>query len=102
LATEHGFAVCLDLATGEKKWEKRLAGTGAAPGCWSSLLCADDKIFISNQSCDVFVLKDSPGFELLETNSIGDETMCASPAISNGHIFLRTYSALWCLGKSGE
>ena len=57
LATEHGFAICLDLATGEKKWEKRLAGTGAAPGCWSSLLCADDKIFISNQSGDVFVLK---------------------------------------------
>ena len=92
----------MDLVTGEKKWEKRLTGTGAAPGCWSSLLCADDKIFISNQSGDVFVLKDSPEFEVLETNSIGDEIMCASPAVSNGQILLRTYSALWCLGKSGE
>ena len=84
----------MDLVTGEKKWEKRLTGTGAAPGCWSSLLCADDKIFISNQSGDVFVLKDSPEFEVLETNSIGDEIMCASPAVSNGQILLHTYSAL--------
>jgi outer membrane protein assembly factor BamB len=99
LATEHGIAVCLDLTSGEKKWEKRLAGSGAAPGCWSSLVRADDKLLISNQSSEVFVLKISPDFELLQTNSVGDEITCSSLAISNGQIFLRTYDALWCLNK---
>jgi outer membrane protein assembly factor BamB len=59
---------------------------------------ADGKLFIPNQAGEIFVLNPSPSLEMLATNSIGDETTCASPAISDGSVFLRTYKALWCIG----
>ena len=97
--SDHGFAICLDTATGERKWEKRLTGTSSNTGAWSSIVLADGKLFITNQAGEVFILKAASEFELLATNSIGDEITCASPAISNGQLFLRTYEALWCIGK---
>jgi outer membrane protein assembly factor BamB len=100
--SDHGFVVCLDLTTGEKKWEKRLAGTSSSTGSWSSIVLADNKLFIVNQAGETFIVKAAPEFELLATNSIGDETTCASPVISDGQLFLRTYEALWCVGKSSE
>jgi hypothetical protein len=61
-----------------------------------------DQVLVINQGGDTFVLRASPRFELLATNTIGDEIMCASPVISDGQLFLRTYEALWCVGKSSE
>jgi outer membrane protein assembly factor BamB len=100
--SEHGIAICLDLTTGEKKWEKRLAGTSSSTGSWSSVVLADKKLFIVNQAGETFIVNATPEFELLATNTIGDEITCASPVISGGQLFLRTYEALWCVGKSSE
>ena len=36
-------------------------------------------------------------FKPLEKNELG-ETISASPAISNGRIYFRTYDALWAFG----
>jgi outer membrane protein assembly factor BamB len=98
LVAENGVAICLDGKTGEKKWEHRLRGTGSRGGSWSSLVLNQGKLLVGNQSGEVFVLEASPEFRLLETNSIPDETTCASPAIADHQVFLRTYEALWCFG----
>jgi hypothetical protein len=45
----------------------------------------------------VFVLRASPSFECLATNSIGGEPMNASVAVSEGEIFIRTDKHLWCI-----
>jgi hypothetical protein len=45
------------------------------------------------------VLKASPKFEVLATNSSPETTM-ASLAMSNGEIFIRTHKNLWCIGKT--
>ena len=100
--SDHGFVICLDLMTGEKKWEKRLASLSSSMGSWSSIVLADQKLFIVNQAGETFIVKATPEFELLATNTIGDEITCASPVISGGQLFLRTYEALWCFGKSSE
>ena len=63
-------------------------------------MLADDHLFIPNQAGEMFVLKASAAGEILATNSIGDEVTCASPAIANGQIYLRTYQALWRLGTA--
>ena len=94
-----GFAQCLDLKTGQTVWDERLTGTGARNGCWSSPVLAGDRIYIPNQNADVFVLRASPTFECLGTNSIGGEPMNASLAVSGGAIFLRTDKALWCISE---
>ena len=42
----------------------------------------------------------SPKYEVLATNRLGaGETTYASPAISNGDIFLRTDRHLWCISE---
>ena len=97
--TQFGSAVCLDLASGKKLWEKRLTGQGSLGGSWSSLVLADGKLWVPNHAGEVFVLKASPEFELLASNLAAEEVTCSSLAVSDGEVFLRTYKALWCFGK---
>jgi outer membrane protein assembly factor BamB len=37
-------------------------------------------------------------FQVVSSNSLG-ETLSASPAISNGRIYLRSFEKLWAVGK---
>jgi outer membrane protein assembly factor BamB len=97
--TSGGAAQCLDLQTGKMVWDQRLAGSGTRNSCWSSALLSGDRLYVPNQNADVFVLRASTNFTGLATNSIGGEKMNASLAVSNGDIFLRTYSRLWCIAE---
>ncbi len=101
LMTSGGFAMCLDLKTGQTVWEERLTGTGARNGSYSSPVLAGDRLYLANQNADVFVVRASPKFECLSTNSIGGEPMSASLAVSDGAIFLRTELTLWCIAQDG-
>jgi len=98
LIGQDGIASCLELTTGNKVWEERLKGPGAKGGSWSSMLLADGKIYVPNQSGDVFVLRAGPKFELLATNSVNEPTN-ASLAASDGDLFLRTDRSLWCFAR---
>jgi outer membrane protein assembly factor BamB len=62
------------------------------------MLLANGNIYVPNQSGDVFVLRASPKFEVLATNSVSESTN-ASLAASDGQIFMRTDKALWCFAK---
>src|SRR5205807_2210571 len=77
LISGSGLASCLDLKTGQTVWEERLTGTGARNGSYSSPILAGDRLYVPNQNADVFVLRASPRFECLVTNSIGGEPMSA-------------------------
>jgi outer membrane protein assembly factor BamB len=93
--TEGGIAECLELKTGKQVWFERLQGGSSRNSSWSSLLLADGKIYVPNQSGDVFVLKAGPQFEVMATNSVAEPTN-ASLAASKGELFLRTAKSLWC------
>ena len=94
-----GFAECRELQTGRTVWEERLTGTGARNASWSAPVLAGERLYLPNKNADVFVLRASPRFECLATNSIGGEPMNASLAVSDGEIFLRTDKHLWCIGE---
>jgi outer membrane protein assembly factor BamB len=94
-----GTAACFDLKTGTRVWDERLRGPTGQKNSWSSMLFADGKIYVPNQSGDVFVLRASPKFEILATNSINEPTN-ASLAASDGELFLRTDKSLWCFAKA--
>jgi outer membrane protein assembly factor BamB len=98
LITQEGAALCLDIKSGNTVWEERLRGLGTRGITWSSMLLADGKIYVPNQSGDVFVLRASPKFELIATNSIAEQTN-ASLAPSEGDVFLRTAKSLWCFSN---
>jgi len=98
--SQEGLAGCIELKTGRTVWEERLRGTGGRGSSWSSILLADGRLYIPNQSGDVFVLRAAPSYELLATNSVKESTN-ASLAASNGELFLRTDRALWCIAATG-
>jgi outer membrane protein assembly factor BamB len=96
---QDGIASCFELKDGKKVWEERLKGPGARGGSWSSMLLANGRIYVPNQSGDVFVLRAGPQFELLAVNSVGEPTN-ASLAASEGDLLIRTDKSLWCVGNS--
>lgn len=98
IVNDPGTAQCLELQTGKVLWTERLKGPGPRGDSWSSMLLAGASLYALNQAGDAFVLKANPQFEVLATNSLGETTM-ASPAVSNGDIFIRTHQNLWCIGS---
>jgi outer membrane protein assembly factor BamB len=97
--SQDGIAECFDLKSGNKVWEERLKGSGSRGSSWSSILLADGKLYVPNQSGDVFVVRASPKFEVLSTNSVGEPTN-ASLAASDGELFVRTDKGLWCFAEA--
>ena len=60
---------------------------------------ATGKLYFFNEDGTATVISSQEtDFRELARNSIG-EPIFATPALSQGHLFIRTPSHLWCLGK---
>jgi outer membrane protein assembly factor BamB len=97
IVDENGAPHSYDVKTGEDRWkaEKRLA-SGLT---WGSMIHADGRLYLLMRNADTVVLAANPKFELLAVNKLGGgEATNSSLAISNGHIFIRTFRHLWCIG----
>jgi outer membrane protein assembly factor BamB len=90
---DQGDISCLRLETGEVLWCEKPAWKFYGSPVWVNglLYCIDRK-------GDVIVLKASPKYELLAINSLGEGSQ-ATPAISDGRMYLRTYSRLISIGN---
>jgi outer membrane protein assembly factor BamB len=95
-AKNNGTFIAFDAKTGERIYQNRL-GTGTT-GFTASLVAADGKIYAASEDGDVYVVQAGREFELLATNPIGDFAM-ATPAISEGVIFVRTGKNVVAVGK---
>jgi outer membrane protein assembly factor BamB len=94
--TMQGIVESINVKTGKRNWQKRLAGASGG-GSWSSLVRTGDRVFATNQDGSIYVFKTAPDFELLATNKL-DESTNASPAIVGDRIYVRTDKHLWCIG----
>ena len=65
---------------------------------WGSLLAADGRLYVTNQTGTTFVFAANPTFELLATNAL-KERCNASIAPADGELIIRTYKHLWCIAK---
>ncbi|MBI4475135.1 MAG: PQQ-binding-like beta-propeller repeat protein [Acidobacteria bacterium] len=65
---------------------------------WASPVAAGGKIFLASQEGKITVLKAGRDWEILAVNELGEECY-ATPAISNGRIFIRTQNALYAFGE---
>jgi len=91
---DNGFGNCLSAANGKIVWRERLGG-----GKYSaSPVAGDGKLYFTSEEGRVTVVKAGPEFEILERNNLG-ELMVASPALSQGRIFLRGDKHLYCIGE---
>ena len=61
------------------------------------LVIADGKLYVTSITGAVDIVQTGPTFKKIATNTIPD-TLYASPAISNGRIYLRGWKYLWAIG----
>ncbi len=96
MINDSGILVSFDPATGNVLKQGRLHG--AIDKYFSSPVAADDKVFLIGQGGQVSVLKAAGDWQVLAVNELDDECF-ATPAIADGHIYIRTRSALYAFGK---
>jgi outer membrane protein assembly factor BamB len=96
MINDSGILISFDPATGNVIKQGRLHG--AIDKYFSSPVAADDKVFLIGQGGQVSVLKAAGEWEVMTVNELDDECF-ATPAIADGHIYIRTRSALYNFGK---
>lgn len=90
LTTDAGIATCLDLKTGREIWAERL---GKGP-FQASLVAGDGKVYFL--SIDGLCVVTNTKGKVLARNKLPG-TFYATPAISDGTIYLRSYETLYAI-----
>lgn len=95
LCRENGNLICLDAESGEKLYEERThSGRHRA-----SPVYADGHIYLTARNDGtVTVVKAGRDFKIVAKNTL-DEAISASPVISGGRLYLRSFDALYAIGK---
>lgn len=65
---------------------------------FASPVYGDGKIYLAGENGFVVVLKNSPEYEVLARNDLGDPIL-GTPAIADGRLFIRTRNRLFCFSK---
>ena len=92
LTDDRGFAHAFDAKTGAIVWNERFARTHA------SLVSAAGLLYFLDDTGTCRIVKPADKLAVLATATLGEPTY-ASPAFSQGQIFLRTDQALYCIGE---
>ena len=110
----------VDAETGERRFQERLTANGAASaeanteeerpsfgrgrggfggGDYASPIIAHGRLYITLKSGLVHVLEAKPEFTLITTNDLTTDPsgFDATPAVSNGQLFLRSHGMLYCI-----
>jgi dipeptidyl aminopeptidase/acylaminoacyl peptidase/outer membrane protein assembly factor BamB len=90
-----GVVTCYEAKTGKQVYKERLGGSG---GYTASPVAADGKLYFPSEENGVRVVRAGPKFEVLAVNPLG-EACLATPAISDGMIFVRTQHHLFAFGR---
>ena len=96
VVSDSGAATCLKAKTGESLWRQRLGAKHSA-----SLVMANGLVYFLSDRGVMTIVKPGPQFEIVARNELGEDTR-ASPAISNGQMFLRGVKHLYCIGTGSR
>jgi hypothetical protein len=67
----------------------------------ASLVSAAGLVYFLSDTGICHVVRPGPAYELIATNELGEGTY-ASPAISQGEMFLRSDKAIYCVSKAKQ
>lgn len=76
-------------------------GGGMGNQDYASPVAADGKLYFTSRGGDIYVLKLGDKFEQLSVNRVTDqrEDFSATPAVSDGELFIRSSKHLYCVGQ---
>jgi outer membrane protein assembly factor BamB len=83
---------CFNAATGKVLWREPFGHTHASP------VLAGGLVYLLNDDGVMNVVRPGDKYELVARNELGEKCY-ASPAISGGQIFLRSFQSLFCIGR---
>jgi outer membrane protein assembly factor BamB len=92
-----GIATTLDAKTGKVLKQARL--TGALEDYYASPIGVDGKVYIATEHGKVVVLRAAGDWDILAINEF-DSDIFATPAISEGRMYIRTRNSLYAIGSS--
>jgi outer membrane protein assembly factor BamB len=92
----NGVFDAYDVATGQEIYRQRLDPVGS--GFSASPVMADGKIYLSSEDGEMLVVAAGRTFKQIAANSMGDLLM-ATPALSDGVMYVRTASSLFAIGR---
>lgn len=103
---DRGQAFCVEAKSGDLVYRERLRGvsSGGRP-FYASPILVGDKLYVVSRWDGTFVFAAKPEFEQIAQNQFAsDETdFSATPAVSNGELFLRSGEFLYCVaGQHAE
>jgi outer membrane protein assembly factor BamB len=93
---DNGVLTCYEAKTGKQIYRRRL-GSGST-GFTASAVATDGKLYYTSEDGDIYVIKAGVEPDVLAVNSMGEVCM-ATPAISNGSLFIRTQHHLFRVGR---
>ncbi len=96
VADDRGTVNCFETKDGQQLWKDRLGGHYSA-----SLVTANGLVYCTADDGDVRIIKPDDTLNIVSTNPLGEFTF-ASPAISQGQIFIRGERHLFAIGKHKE
>lgn len=91
-----GIFDAYDPATGEEIYRTRLSPIGS--GFSASPVAADGKIYISSEDGEILVVAAGREFTQVATNTMG-ELLMATPALSEGVMYVRSAASLFAVGR---
>lgn len=92
VVTDAGVGSLLDATTGKPAWTHRLGSKHIA-----SPLLVNGRVYCLAADGEMFVLKAGEKCEVLARNTIGEDCH-ATPAVSEGQLFIRGVKHMWCIG----
>ena len=95
MATDVGAVTVVDAASGQRVSQQRVEGIFSA-----SPVAGDGKIYFVSETGETIVMQSGRTPTVLARNDLGERAI-ASPAISNGQIFIRTDDHIYCIGTRG-
>jgi outer membrane protein assembly factor BamB len=97
VVSDPGYACCFDARTGELQWRERFGSHHA------SLVSANGLVYFLDDQGVTRVVRPGRTFDLVAENPLG-EPCFASPALSEGQLFIRGFENLYCIGtrSSGD
>ena len=93
VVSDSGVAHCFEAATGRIMWDERMGEHHA------SLVSISDLVYFLNDDGVMYVVRAARTFTPVAKNELGERAF-ASPAISNGQLFLRSDKHLFCIAAT--
>ncbi len=96
---ENGLVTCLNADSNEQVWSERVDGPYYASPILVNAPGSPARIYNVTRAGELVSVEAGEKFRLIQRFPLGEKNSYATPAVSGGKLFVRTYTQLVCIGK---